>query len=155
MTVMTAGEAPARVVGAGAPAGTVLDLMERSRASLAEACATPVPEERYEAAHLGALRAAAAVVAARTVPGRMSRPRSVWDLLEAAAPELGEWASFFAGSATRRAALARGRSCSHREADDLVRQVDAFEQRVRGLLGLPVLASTTALLVAGQPAQGV
>ncbi len=33
----------------------------------------------------------------------------------------------------------------------LVRQVDDFEQRVRGLLGLPVLPAATALLVAGWP----
>ncbi|MFC0360375.1 hypothetical protein CYJ76_06400 [Kytococcus schroeteri] len=148
MTTMTSSVVP---VGGGAPAGTVLDLMERSRASLAEACASPVPAERYEAAHLGALRAAAAVVAARTVPGRASRPRSVWDLLATAAPELHEWAVFFDGSARRRAALARGQACSQREADDLVRQVDDFEQRVRGLLGLPVLPAATALLVAGWP----
>ncbi|WP_462417383.1 SAV_6107 family HEPN domain-containing protein [Kytococcus sp. Marseille-QA3725] len=152
MTTMTG--APTATIGVGAPAGTVLDLMERARTSLAEACASPVPEERYEAAHLAALRAAAAVVAARSVPGRASRPRSVWELLGGVAPELREWAVFFDGSARRRAALARGRQCSQREADDLVRQVDEFEQRIRGVLGLPVLPSATALLVAGWPVEG-
>lgn len=147
MTTMTS--APTWSPGAGAPVGTVLDLMERARLSLVEACSTPVPEERYEAAHLGALRAAAAVVASRTVPGTASRPRSVWELLGAAAPELQEWADFFTASARRRAALARGHHCSRRDADDLVRQVDVFEQRVRGVLGMPVLPSATALLVAG------
>lgn len=152
MTTMT--NTPTWTVGAGAPAGTVLDLVERARASLAEACAAPAPEDRYEAAHLAALRAAAAVVAARTVPGKASRPRSVWELLSRVAPELQEWAIFFNGSAQRRAALARGRHCSQREADDLVRQVDEFEQQVRGVLGMSVLPSATALLVAGWPAQG-
>ncbi|SNC60671.1 hypothetical protein SAMN05445756_0326 [Kytococcus aerolatus] len=131
----------------GGCAGTVLSLVERARESLAEACATPEPELRYEAAHLGALRAAAAVVAARSVPGERGRPRSVWELLVGVAPELQEWAVFFADSARRRSALAGGQRCSQREADDLVRQVEEFEATVRRVVGLPVLPPATAMLV--------
>ena len=56
-----------------APAA-VLDLLARSRATLEEACRTADASERYRDAHLGALRAAAALVAARTTPSPRSRP---------------------------------------------------------------------------------
>ena len=46
----------------------VLDLLERGRTTLETACRTSDASERYRDAHLGALRAAAALVAARTVP---------------------------------------------------------------------------------------
>jgi SAV_6107-like HEPN len=105
-------------------------LLDQAHRSLAEAAAcTDDPRRRYATAHLGALRGAAAVLAARTRPesGRR-RPRSAWVLLGSVAPELGEWATFFAAGAAKRAAAEAGlsRAVTEREADDLVRDVDAF-----------------------------
>lgn len=120
-------------------AGTVLELLERARAGLVQACHSQSTGQRYTEAHLAALRAAAALVAARTVvPGR-SRPRSVWELLPGLAPELGEWAAFFAATGRRRLAVERNSAAvSAREADDLVRQSETFLELVRGTLHLPL-----------------
>jgi hypothetical protein len=104
-------------------------LLDQARRALAEARGHADPRQRYATAHLGALRGAAAVLAARTRPetGRR-RPRSAWVLLGQVAPELGEWATFFAAGAAKRAAAEAGlsRAVTEREADDLVRDVDAF-----------------------------
>ena len=55
------------------------------------------------------------------------------------APDLGEWAAFFAGSGRRRAALERGSAvASSREADDLLRQAEIFLELVQADLGLPI-----------------
>ncbi len=119
-------------------AGTVLELVGRSRASLLTACCSPSTAERYTAAHLGALRAAAALLAARSAPTSRSRPRSVWEMLPGVAPELTEWAGFFAASGRRRITIEQGtRVASAREADDLLRQADTFHELVREALGLP------------------
>ena len=119
-----------------APALVLLDQAQRALTD-AESAAGPV--DRYAGAHLAALRAAAAVLAVRAQPARRpSRPTSVWAVLAAVAPELGEWAAFFAaGSATRSAAQAGvTRLVSRRDADDLVRQAGQFlaltERAVRG-----------------------
>jgi hypothetical protein len=113
------------------------DLMASSRRSLAEASIAPSAGERYAAAHLAALRAAAAVLAARSQPStRRARVRSVWVLLPVIAPEFAEWAEFFAAGAGKRAAAEAGIECvSHREADDLVREADAFIARIAHALG--------------------
>ncbi|MEO7234227.1 MAG: SAV_6107 family HEPN domain-containing protein [Lapillicoccus sp.] len=141
-------------------ASTSLDLLDRSRGSLLLACRTGDVGERYVEAHLGALRAAAALLAARSLPGSVgappapgrtiraavlrsgggssrSRPRSVWELLPRVAPELTEWSAFFAASARRRAAVERGSQIVAREADDLLRQAEIFLEIVQELLGLP------------------
>lgn len=133
MTTMSAQDTPM-----GASAGTVLDLLDRSRAGLVQACQSQTASRRYTEAHLAALRAAAALVAARTVTTGRSRPRSVWEMLPRIAPELGEWAAFFAASGRRRLALERGSGgVSPREADDLVRQSESFLELVRAALHLP------------------
>ena len=49
-------------------ASTSLDLLDRSRGSLLQACRTGDAGERYVEAHLGALRAAAALLAGRSIP---------------------------------------------------------------------------------------
>src|SRR6476661_712779 len=141
-------------------ASTSLDLLDRSRGSLLQACRTGDAGERYVEAHLGALRAAAALLAARSIPngasgagssgagsvraGRAirastsrSRPRSVWELLPRVAPELTEWSAFFAASARRRAAVERGSRITGRESDDLLRQAENFLEIIQDLLGLP------------------
>ncbi|MGY1746233.1 SAV_6107 family HEPN domain-containing protein [Blastococcus sp. SYSU D00695] len=104
-------------------------LLDQARRGLAEAATAGDPRERYATAHLAALRGAAAVLAARTRPeGSRRRPRSAWVLLGEVAPELGEWATFFAAGAAKRAAAEAGLShaVTGREADDLVRDVEAF-----------------------------
>ncbi|CAN5657027.1 hypothetical protein BH24ACT13_BH24ACT13_14760 [soil metagenome] len=115
-------------------------LLATAHRGLAEAAATTVPAERYAAAHLAALRAAAAVLAARARPaGIRSRPRSVWVLLPEVAPELAEWATFFAAGAGKRAAAEAGlaRWISTRDADDLLRDAETFLAVVETTLRLP------------------
>jgi SAV_6107-like HEPN len=114
-------------------------LLDQARHGLAEAADSVDPRVRYATAHLAALCDAAAVLAARTrpeAPGRR-RPRSAWVLLEQVAPELGEWATFFAAGAAKRAAAEAGlsRAVTEREADDLVRDVGSFLGVVGTCLG--------------------
>jgi hypothetical protein len=60
-------------------------------------------------------------------------------MLPQVAPELTEWATFFAASAKRRAAFERGAGGpGAREADDLLRQSETFFELVQGGLGLPM-----------------
>ena len=120
------------------PAAAVT-LLDQAHRGLAEAAGCTDARQRYATAHLGALRAAAAVLAARTRPeGGRRRPRSAWVLLEQVAPELGEWATFFAAGAAKRAAAEAGLSSavSEREADDLVRDVGTFLAVVEKCLGV-------------------
>jgi hypothetical protein len=132
---------PSRVPGAA------LSLLRTARQGLAEAEAEGDPATRYIGAHLAALRAAAAIVAARGEPGtgaRRRRPRSVWELLPQVEPALAEWAAFFAASAAKRAAAEAGlpRAASAREADDLLRDANTFvavAERALGLEGEPML----------------
>lgn len=117
-----------RTVGAPVPASAIA-LMGQARRGLAAAAVADHPAERYAAAHLAALRAAAAVVAVRARPDRRrARPLSVWALLASVAPELREWAAFFAAGSRTRAAVEAGvtRLVSGRDADDLVRQAGEF-----------------------------
>ncbi len=127
--------------------GAVLSLLRTARQGLAEAEAETDAGTRYIGAHLAALRAAAAIVAARGEPGtgaRRRRPRSVWELLPQVEPALAEWAAFFAASAAKRAAAEAGlpRAASAREADDLLRDASTFlmvAERALGLEGEPML----------------
>lgn len=111
-------------------AAAVLDLLDRSRESLIDARHEPLTERRYQIAHLAALRAAAAVLAARSRPavGGRSSVRgmvTVWDLIPALAPELSEWSGVFA-----RCTSSREDRVSTREADDLVRDAERFLELV-------------------------
>src|SRR4051794_22033495 len=88
-------------------------LLMVSRSALRDAERAPTASERYAAAHLAALRAAAAVLAARARPldgrsQRARRPTSAWVLLTKVAPELTEWAAYFAAGADKRAAAEAG-----------------------------------------------
>jgi hypothetical protein len=112
------------------------------------------PADRYAAAHLAALRAAAAVLAARSGspetwqpvcgarPGRR-RPLSAWDQLRAAAPELTDWADYFAAGAEKRSAAAAGLSgaVSADEAELHYRDAGAFLGLVRALVNRPHAAA--------------
>lgn len=129
-------------------ATTTLDLLDRSRQSLLEACQSREVAQRYRQSQLAALRAAAALVSARSVPNRQSGPRSLWELVPAVAPELAEWAGFFELSTTRRAQVARGPGrVTARDADDLLRQAETFLDLVCRSLGLPVSPPHGYLLV--------
>ena len=101
--------------GSGEPASAapvparVFELLGRADAELVAAQFSPEPWEQLSHAHLAALRAGAAVVAARGTPtGRRAR-RTVWSMLGVVAPELGSWSTYFAEAASLRAAVDAGR----------------------------------------------
>ncbi|MBC9732106.1 SAV_6107 family HEPN domain-containing protein [Nocardioides marmotae] len=114
--------------------------LARSAESLSEAIAATEVTERYAHAHVAALRAAAALLAARArpAPARRRPQKNAWVLLVEVAPELEEWARFFAAGAGKRAAAEAGsrRAVTEREADDLVRDADRFLAVVEQALGL-------------------
>jgi hypothetical protein len=117
-----------------------MSLLHAARHGLAEAAETSVPAARFVAAHLAALRAAAAVLATREPgSGRRGRPRSVWVLLPEANPALSEWAAFFAAGADKRAAAEAGlpRAVTASEADELLRDAEIFVSLVEETLGVP------------------
>lgn len=125
------------------PVSSVLELLERAWEGLLEACHSSTPQERYELAHLSSLRAASALIAARTTSSGWSRPRSVWELLPAIAPELTEWAIFYSISGRKRLQFGEpgASAITSREADDLVRQSEGFLELVRAMLHLPVASA--------------
>lgn len=112
------------------PASLRADL-QRAHAALLEAELAEHPSERYLAAHLAALRVAAIVLTVRggRSPGRPAgRPRNAWLLVADVAPELAEWAAFFATTEAKRDAVRSGARAlvTAREADDLIRDARAF-----------------------------
>lgn len=116
--------------------------LERAALSLREAITSTEVTLRYAHAHVAALRATAALLAARAQPAGVRRGRNAqknaWVLLAEVAPEFSEWAAFFAAGAGKRAAAEAGsfRAVSEREADDLVRDADRFLGLVETSLGL-------------------
>ncbi|MEE1755080.1 SAV_6107 family HEPN domain-containing protein [Streptomyces sp. SP18CS02] len=134
-----------------------LDLLAQARTGLDEASVLEAPNERYAAAHLAALRTAAAVLAARgrpeSTPRKRQQIRSAWEVLPETAPELAEWSALFASGAARRARAEAGipGAASARDADDLIRDVVMFLGLVERLLVLrPVMPQPRA----GEPGQG-
>lgn len=108
--------------GPGTSAGS--DLLRLARRTLGHAARVCTPDERLALAHLGALRVAAAVLAvrAREVPvGVPGRPASVWTVLARVAPELGEWAGYFAVHDPRRVG-----TVPDRVVDDVLRAAEDF-----------------------------
>ena len=138
------GDVSPRYPGAPAAPGlapTVLSMLQSARRGLAEEADESAPGARYVTAHLAALRAAAAVVAARGEPrSRRRKPHSVWELLPQVEPALTEWAAFFAAGAGKRAAAEAGlpRAASAREADDLLRDAETFLSLAETALGVEV-----------------
>ena len=126
--------------------------LERAAESLREAITSTSTPERYAHAHVSALRATAALLAARAQPALPTRRRpqkNAWVLLAEVAPEFSEWASFFAAGAGKRAAAEAGsrRAVTEREADDLVRDADRFLAVVEQSLGLVPHAAVQEHLV--------
>lgn len=108
------------------------DGLDGARAALAGAEFAEAAAERYLLAHLAALRIAAVVLAARARATSGTRLRNVWQVMGEVAPEFAEWAGYFAATQGKRQAVAAGASAivSHREADDLLRDAQAFHDAV-------------------------
>jgi SAV_6107-like HEPN len=128
------------------------DDLRRARSCLAEAELAQRPSDRYLAAHLAALRVVAIVLTYRASArirrsaGRApstgqawsaGRPQNAWRMLAEVAPELAEWAAFFAATEAKRDAIRAGATkiVSAREADDLVRDARAFLRLVERAVG--------------------
>jgi hypothetical protein len=140
----------------------VRTLLLAARHSLDEAATTTLPSQRYATAHLAALRSAAAMLAARAKPASLSdqgravgagrgrhRARPARALLIDVAPEMTEWAGFFAAGAAKRAAAEAGitGAVTAREADDLVRDSETFLALVETTIGIahqPPLSTAVA-----------
>lgn len=144
-----------------------LELLDRAAASLLQACRADTTTDRYVHAHLGALRAAGALLAtrpplrgsgrARRGGGRLrgsdGRVVGVWESLGAAAPEFAEWADYLAYAGRRRVDLeGGGEPAGSREADDLLRDAERFLALVRAALGLPTDPLPEPLVVAARAA---
>ena len=121
-------------------APSALALLESARHGLAAGKRDTSAASRYVAAHLAALRTAAAVVAARPDPGtggRRKQPQSVWELLPRVEPAFSGWAAYFAAAGKRRTTgTRRRRQASPREADRLVRSAEAFVSLAEDTLGV-------------------
>jgi hypothetical protein len=138
---------------------TTHSYLARAAESLRDAVVARDVPTRYACAHVAALRAAAALLAARARPlgatGARRRPqKNAWILLAEVAPELAEWATFFAAGAAKRAAAEAGstRAVTEREADDLVRDADRFLAVVEQALGLTPHLGSPQLCVLAEPA---
>ncbi len=119
-------------------------LVDLAAEGLASCARDQDPNQRFSGAQLAALRAAAAMVAARshtsTQPSGLVRGRAlnVWQLLSRVAPDLSEWAALFHYSADKRTAVAAGTAAvTAREADDALRDSAKFVACVAGRLGVP------------------
>jgi hypothetical protein len=137
---------------------TTHSYLARAAESLRDAMVARDVPTRYACAHVAALRAAAALLAARARPaassGRRRPQKNAWVLLAEVAPELAEWARFFAAGAAKRAAAEAGstRAVTEREADDLVRDADRFLAVVEQALGLAPHVISPQLCVLADPA---
>ncbi|MGQ0844912.1 MAG: SAV_6107 family HEPN domain-containing protein [Sporichthyaceae bacterium] len=116
-----------------------VELTAAARRDLALAELADRPADRYSAAHLAALRAAAAVLAARPAvlasssagsrpSARRRKLASAWDQLPVVAPELATWAARFAAGAAKRAAAEAGfrDAVAEHEADELLAAARTF-----------------------------
>jgi SAV_6107-like HEPN len=137
---------------------TTHSYLARSAESLRDAMVAPDVPTRYACAHVAALRAAAALLAARARPtasagSRRRQQKNAWVLLTEVAPELTEWATFFAAGAAKRAAAEAGstRAVTEREADDLVRDADRFLAVVEQALGLTPHVSSPQRCALAEP----
>ncbi|MHB1009553.1 MAG: SAV_6107 family HEPN domain-containing protein [Propionibacteriaceae bacterium] len=106
--------------------------LRRAEQALLEAELAVAPADRYLASYLAAMRTAVTVLAVRARPRRTSGPTDVWQVLAHVAPELGEWAAFFAAGRQKRLLVQVGAATlvSEREADDLLRDAQDFHDLV-------------------------
>lgn len=114
---------------------SALELMARSDAELLAAQLASDSQEQFLHAHLAALRAGAALLQVTGRPARRPAPRTVWDMVAAVAPELGEWTAFFADGAATRAAVESGRSTvDPARAERTIRAAEDFQDALRSVL---------------------
>ena len=125
-------------------AATTLDLLDRSRESLTSGYAASAASARYLAASLAALRAGAAVVAARSAspPGRGSppgrRPARRLGAHRPGRPGAHRVGAAFAAATGQRVGVETGLvRVTAREADDLLRDAETFVDLAAGRLGVP------------------
>jgi hypothetical protein len=127
-----------RPVRSAAPglSGRTAELLERADAELVAAQFSSEPWEQFTHAHLAALRAGAAILADRQPPSGRRAPRTVWELLDGVAPELGRWSTYFAAGAGLRAAVDAGRfdAVSTERAEQVLCHAEDFLDIVRGEL---------------------
>ncbi|SDC47815.1 SAV_6107 family HEPN domain-containing protein [Actinokineospora iranica] len=112
-----------------APPASAVSLLNQAEQGLAAAAREADPAQRFAESYLCALRAAAALLALRGRPHRgRAKPTSVWTLMSTVAPEMREWAAFFASCSATRAAVQAGitNRVGPRAADDLCRQTGQF-----------------------------
>ncbi len=127
-----------------------VELLHAAGESLTAAHLAGDVRARAAATRLAVLRAATAMLAVRPA-AEPRRALDVWSALPRVAPELTEWAQFFAAVLPEEGE--RGWWPSVREADDLLRQGEEFAAVVAGQLGLPPVPVTGALTSLG-PASG-
>ena len=114
---------------------SALELLVRSDSELVAAQLSTVPEEQFLHAHLAALRAGAALLQVTGRPARRPVPRTVWDMVSAVAPELGEWTAFFADGAATRSAVEAGRGAvDSARAERTLSAAEDFQDAVRAAL---------------------
>jgi hypothetical protein len=109
-----------------------LALLARARRELTDAEVATDPTQRFQHAHLAALRTAAAVLEMHPKPAPRGRLRTVWELTARAAPELSAWTAYFAAGASLRAAVESGResAVSLVQADHLLSMAGMFLETV-------------------------
>ncbi|MFZ0528950.1 MAG: SAV_6107 family HEPN domain-containing protein [Propionicimonas sp.] len=115
------------------------DRLGPARSALVAAELADTAAERYLQAHLAALRVAAAILAARAHAASAPRLRNVWQVVAEVAPEFAEWAAYFAATQGKRQAVGAGATAlvGSREADDLIRDAQAFHDAVARRLSAP------------------
>lgn len=113
-------------------------LLARSDAEIVAATLASGADETFLHAHLAALRAGAALVQARGRPTGRPAPRAVWDMVAVVAPDLAQWAAFFADNAAARAAVEAGRgdAVDRGRAERALVAAEDFADAVRAELGV-------------------
>lgn len=138
------------MMGAEVTDMTVAQLLARADTELLAAQFSGEAWERFTHAHLAAVRAAAAVVAARGRLSRRGAPRTVWEMLVTVAPEMSRWAALFANGARLRAALEAGRfdAVSAARADQALCDAEDFvdDARAAALDEWPGAGSSSRML---------
>nr|WP_070380777.1 SAV_6107 family HEPN domain-containing protein [Rhodococcus sp. WMMA185] len=115
-------------------------LLGRADALLSQSVGAGAPADRFHSAYLAALRGAGAALAAAEVASsgaRRTRTRNAWVLMADAAPDLADWADYFAGHSATRAAIEAGTSriLTDREADEFFVEVGRFLHAVEDRIG--------------------
>lgn len=113
---------------------TVNRLLARADSELGAAVSTDDPDDQFLHAHLAALRTAAAVVELRGRPGPRSGARTVWEMLNKVAPELGLWSVYFASGSRERSAIESGLGVEPARAAELIACAEDFRDEVAMLI---------------------